>query len=75
VAKLTEQYSRSTIHVYTPGRKLKGKASDHAEDFIDKGVVDLERQHTLENWWKGRAYQRGTEECWEAVGDDVNVSQ
>ncbi|KIM67467.1 hypothetical protein SCLCIDRAFT_82628, partial [Scleroderma citrinum Foug A] len=64
VGKLTDQYVKSKLHIYTQGWNNKGVLSSHAEDVINTGVVDLEHLHTLENWWKVQAYQCWTDEEW-----------
>lgn len=65
MGKLTDQYVKSKLHIYTRGQKNRGALSNHVEDFIDKGVIDLEHHHMLENWWKGQAFPRWTDEEWE----------
>ncbi|KAN0081481.1 hypothetical protein V8E55_009105 [Tylopilus felleus] len=64
ITKLTEQYIKSNIHVYTTGRKLRGGPKNEAKDFVTNGAVDLEWLGTFENWWKNRAYERSTAEEW-----------
>ncbi|KAH7917005.1 hypothetical protein BV22DRAFT_1027111 [Leucogyrophana mollusca] len=68
VSKLTEQYVKSGIHEYQAGRHLKAK--NQAEDYLTMGVIDLERQGTIDSWWDSRSYPRSTVELW---GDGSNA--
>ncbi|KAH7924175.1 hypothetical protein BV22DRAFT_1166000 [Leucogyrophana mollusca] len=63
VTKLTDQYVKSGLHVYDAGRQIKS-AKNKAEDFLTKGVVDLERLGTIDTWWKSRSYARFTSQDW-----------
>ena len=64
IAKLMEQYVKSQVHVYTAGRQLKGNAKYHAQDYINKGAIDLERLGTFDNWWSSHAFARSRKEEW-----------
>ncbi|KAF8834279.1 hypothetical protein BDN67DRAFT_992698 [Paxillus ammoniavirescens] len=57
VTKLMEQYVKSKIH-------LKGGIKHHAQDYINKGAIDLERLGTFNNWWSSRAFARSRTEEW-----------
>ncbi|KAG1724660.1 hypothetical protein EDB19DRAFT_1644419 [Suillus lakei] len=68
ITKLTDQYIKSNLHVYEPGRQIKATARNKAEDFVTMGAIDIEHLGTFDNWWRNRAYKRSTDEEWDDIG-------
>ena len=64
VARLTEQYMKSLIHVYTPGRQLWG-GKNQVGDYVSEGAINLERLGTLDTWWSTHSFARATTEVWD----------
>lgn len=63
VATLAAQYTKSQLHTYKCGRKIK-VASDRAMDVITTGAVSLEKSDTVSDWFTRRSHPRSTFEDW-----------
>lgn len=63
VATLAAQYTKSQLHTYKAGRRVK-VVGDKAADFITAGLIGLEKSNTVTEWFTRRSHARSTVEDW-----------
>ncbi|TDL27181.1 hypothetical protein BD410DRAFT_714083 [Rickenella mellea] len=61
VSKLAKIYSTQDLHRPTPKRKIKNRL-DKSQDFVQRGIEQLQTTSVMDRWWENRTYGREADE-------------
>ncbi|KIL55562.1 hypothetical protein M378DRAFT_113742 [Amanita muscaria Koide BX008] len=68
ILALQESYRQARVHVYEPGRKIRGKR-DRAKDITTDGALSMMTGAAIARWVESRSFTRSTGQEWNITSD------